>query len=189
LRGAWQWPTFACFLILDAVSLHVLPVAGDGPSPAAALLMAGFLNLALVGLLAPLAGRGLRGVRPDLPRVVANDYAGTALVIGAGLVVLALGLAHRPQVAADEHAFRAQAEAVRRYILARAPAVYRANLGRADTWRVDDHLYRTCVPGPTRTEAMCLYVDTSRPVPRLRRDSNPAPNARLFGPRGPYSPG
>ncbi|HEV3229065.1 MAG TPA: hypothetical protein VGY97_06295 [Solirubrobacteraceae bacterium] len=96
LRGAWQWPTFAAFVVLDSVSLHFLPVTGSGsrPSPAAALLLAGFLNLAAVGVLAPLAGRVLRRARPDLPRVVANDYAGTALVLAAGVLVLALGLTH-----------------------------------------------------------------------------------------------
>jgi hypothetical protein len=164
-------------------------VAGEGPSPAAALVLAGFLNLAMVGVLAPVAGRGLRRVRPDLPRLVANDYAGTALVLGAGIVVVALGLAHRPQVAADERSFRAQADAVRSYFMANAPAIYRAHLARADTWRVGEHLYRTCVPGRSRAQAMCLYVDTSSGRPRLRRDSNPAPNERLFGLRGPYPAG
>jgi hypothetical protein len=184
LRGAWQWPTFAAFVVLDAASLHLLPVSGTGPSPAAALLLAGFLNLAAVGLFAPLAGRWLRRARPDLPRVVANDYAGTALVVSAGLTVVVLGLGHRPQMAAAEHSFRAQSDAVAKYVLGHAPVGYRRNLGRANTWALDDHLYRTCVPGPASTDAMCFYVDTSQSPPRLRRDPNPVPNSLIFGPRG-----
>src|SRR5947207_71023 len=31
LTGATQWPAFALFVIGDAVLLHLLPIAGDGP--------------------------------------------------------------------------------------------------------------------------------------------------------------
>ena len=30
LRGAWLWPTFAVAMVVDAVLLHMLPIAGDG---------------------------------------------------------------------------------------------------------------------------------------------------------------
>src|SRR3712207_4667400 len=80
MRGAYQWPLFVVLTALDAVLLAVLPVHGDGPDGLGAVLLAGFYNLALVGILAPLAGRFLRRRRPDLPRLVANDYAGTWLL-------------------------------------------------------------------------------------------------------------
>jgi len=189
LRGAWQWPLFGLFLACDAVLLHFLPLAGDGYSPVASLLLAGFINLAAVAVLAPLGGHALRRVRPDLPRVVASDYAGATLVVVTGLALLGLGLAHRPAVSAARQAFRAQSEAVRRYVMSSAAVVYRRNLTRADSWTVDQNLYRTCVPGRTAMDSLCFFVDTSQSPAGLRRDPNPAPNSTYFGPRGLRSPG
>jgi hypothetical protein len=183
LRGAWQWPLFGLFLVLDTALLHFLPVAGEGYSPIAALLLAGFINLAVVGVLAPIGGHLLRWVRPDLPRMVSGDYAGAALVVVTGVSLLALGVAHHPAVAAARQAFRAQSDAVRLYVLTSAPAVYRGNLTRADSWKLDDNLYRTCVPGRTSMDSLCLFVDTSQSPAGLRRDPNPAPNSRYFGQR------
>ena len=45
------------------------------------VLLAGFANLILIAAVAPLAGHRLRNRRPDLPRVVAQNYAGTALLV------------------------------------------------------------------------------------------------------------
>ncbi len=184
MRGAWQWPTFAVALIVDAVLLHVLPISGDGAHPVGALLSAGFLNLGVIAVLAPLAGRRLRRRRPDLPRVVANDYAGTVLIVCLMVILGALGLMHRPSVQAGERAFRAQSEAVRLYVLHQAPALYRRNLDRADSLHLGENLYRTCVPGSDIRHALCLFVDTSLSPPGLRRDPNPAPNLSDFGPGG-----
>jgi hypothetical protein len=184
MRGAWQWPAFAVFLVGDGLLLYLLPIAGDGPGPVAAVLLAGVLNLLVVAPGAPLAGRLWRRVRPDLPRVVASDYAGTALMAGLAIALLALGLAHRPALRAQHRAAHAQAEAVRSYVLLQAPTAYRRNADRADSWRLDDHLFRTCVPGPDPRRALCLFVDTSRSPPSLRRDPNPVPNWRYFGGRG-----
>ena len=54
---------------------------GSGPHGVLpGVLIAGFANLAVVALLAPAAGRLLRRRRADLPRAIAADYAGTALL-------------------------------------------------------------------------------------------------------------
>jgi hypothetical protein len=183
LRGAWQWPAFTMCLGIDALLAHFLPATGDGASPVGAVLLAGFVNLALLAVLAPLGGVWLRRRRPDLPRVVANDYAGTALVVAAAVVLLVLGLIHQPALAAEQRAFAAQSNAVRAYVLAQPTATYRGNLQRADSMKLDDNLYRTCVPGDSPARALCLFVDTSQSPPGVRRDSNPIPNWRYFGPR------
>jgi len=171
-------------------------VRRSGPDRVNALLWATFAQCAVItalivpahilvqGVLAPLGGHLLRRMRPDLPRVVASDYAGAGLVVVAGLCVLGLGLSHRPAVAAARKAFQAQSSAVRSYILSSAPVVYRRNLAHADTWKLDTNLYRTCVPGHTAMESLCLFVDTSQAPPGLRRDPNPVSNARYFGPHG-----
>ncbi|TMK39085.1 MAG: hypothetical protein E6G56_11925 [Actinobacteria bacterium] len=184
LRGAWQWPAFAVLALADAALLYRLPVAGDGPGPVAALLLSLLLNLVVVAIGAPVVGRLLRRRRRDLPRVVADDYAGTGLLLGLSLVLVGLGLAHRPALRNERASMQAQMGAVRRYVLGQAPAAVRRNLARADTWRLDSDLYRTCVPGGDPARALCLFVDTSQRPPGVARDPNPLPNARYFGPHG-----
>jgi hypothetical protein len=105
MRGAWLWPCFAVLTIADGLLLHHLPIYGDGPgSVVGAILLAGFANLFLVAVIAPLGGRRLRRRRPDLPRFVADNYAGTALVAAMAVAIVVGGLIHRPVVAAERAA-------------------------------------------------------------------------------------
>ena len=74
-RGAKLWPTFVVVVAVEAVLLQLLPVSGDdGPGLFAAVLLAGFFNLVLVAVGAPLAGWWLRSRRPEMPSVVAADH-------------------------------------------------------------------------------------------------------------------
>jgi hypothetical protein len=186
LRGATMWPAFVPLVALDALLLHELPIAGDtAPEPFGAVLLAFFFNLVVVALGAPLAGRLLRHRRPALPKVVADDRAGTAL-LGAMCAALAiLGLAHRPALRAGERAFADQAVAARRYVLARAPAPFRANVERMDTWQPGPDLYRTCVPGPDPRRSFCVIVNTDQHPPGVTRDPNQNPNSVVAGPDNP----
>ena len=92
---------------------------GTGLFPA--LLLAGFFNVALLAIAAPLGGRLLRRRRPDLPKVVADDRVGTAALVVLAVALLAGGLIHRPAVLDARRAFTAQSVAVRHYVAARAP--------------------------------------------------------------------
>src|SRR4051812_27376147 len=117
LRGAWQWPAFGALVVVDALILHELPFAGDrGPGLIGALLLAGVFNLVAVAVVGPLGGAALRRRRPDLPKVVAGDYAGTAAIVGLALTLVVLGLAHRPSARADRAAFAAGLARVRVYV-------------------------------------------------------------------------
>lgn len=185
VRGAWQWPAFAVFLVGDVVLLSVLPPSGDSASLTGAFVIGGVLNLVIVGVLGPLAGALLRRRRRDLPRVVANDYAGAVLLSATFLALLGFGLANRHRLTLHDREFRVQSDAVREYVGAVGPAVYRRNLDRADSTRVETHLYRTCVPGADSEHSLCFFVDTSKSPPGLRRDTNGTPNWRLFGPGNP----
>src|SRR6478609_7413166 len=101
LRGATMWPAFLLAVVVDTVLLRELPIAGDtAPDVAAAGLLAFFFNLVVVAVGAPLAGRVVRRRFPGLPKVVADDRAGTALVGFVAVGVLAVGIAHHPMVAA-----------------------------------------------------------------------------------------
>ena len=186
LRGATMWPAFLLALVVDTVLLRVLPIAGDSaPDVFAAALLAFFFNLVVVAVGAPLAGRFVRRRWAALPKVVADDRAGTFLIAGVAAVLLAIGLLHHPVVTARARAFDRQAETARAFVLAHAPARFRVNVDRMDTWVQSPHLFRTCTPGPLRRRAFCVFVDTDHDPPAIALDTDQSPNSVLAGPDNP----
>jgi hypothetical protein len=177
LRGASQWPAFVLFTTVDALLLNELPIYGDGPGGLIpGVLLAGFANLFLLAVVAPAAGRLIRRRHPDLPKLIATDFAGTSLVAIGFLAVLGGGLLHRP-VVQEERADRvAQFAAVRDYVDSQARQ-HRAFLGSADTIRLSDDLFRTCVPGPEARRPLCLFVNTDQHPPGVTRDTDLTPNS------------
>jgi hypothetical protein len=184
LRGAWQWPTFTIAVVADCVLVHLLPISGSATGLVPALLLAGFANLVAVAVLAPLAAIPLRRARRDLPRVIARDYAGTALIVLVAALLALLGALHHPAVVAHRRDVVALSTAVRAYVDQHADASHRQRLARADTLQLDARLYRTCVPGGAGEPALCLVVDTSTSPPGLRVDPSHAPNTTLGHPFG-----
>jgi hypothetical protein len=186
LRGAWLWPTFAVAMVVDVVLLHVLPIAGDGGTGwVPAFLLAGCLNVVGIAALGGLGGWLLRGRRSDLPKGVADDHAGTTVVVLLTLTFLGLGLAHRPALQGHKDDVQAQALAAHEWFAGQAPAQYRRNIGMADSLQIAPELYRTCVPGDDPDRWLCIYLDTSdRPV-TAKRDTSGASNAR-FDPSGGF---
>lgn len=182
LRGAAMWPTFAACAVLDVALLRELPLSRDGTSMVDAFVVAGALNLAVVAVLGPLAGVAVRRRRPDLPRVVAANYAGTTLLVALTSALAVGGLLEHSTVLAAQQAFSAQSDALRTYVEDQAPA-YRAYIRRADSVRLQANLFRTCVPSARSDEALCLYIDTSESPPGVTLDPNRAPNWRFFNRR------
>jgi hypothetical protein len=180
-RGAVLWPTFAVLTLVDAVLLHLLPIAGDGTGWVPALLLAGCLNVIGVAALGGLLGWRLRRRRPDLPKVVADDYAGTAVLVALTAAFLVAGLLHRPQVQDDRADFTAQSMAARRYVEASAPAEHRRRLAQADSIQLDEELFRTCVPGDDPDRWLCLYIDTTGHPATVTRDTSAEPNVAFTG--------
>lgn len=177
LAGAWMWPAFAVLTLVDGVVLALLPFYGDGPGGfVPALLLAGFLNLLAVAVLAPIGGRVLRRRRRDLPRLVASDYAGAWMLAGITALLLAGGLVHRPSVAAEGDDERAVAEAVHDYVVAQARE-YRGGLAAIDAMRLETDYYRACVPGDDPRRWLCLFVGTDQDPAGITRDPDEAPNA------------
>ena len=185
MRGAWQWPTFGMITVVDAVVLHLLPIAGEGIGLVPAFLLAGFLNVAAVAVLAPLGGLVLRRRSPALPKIIADDYAGTTVLVAVAFALLVAGIAHRPAIVAQQDDFAAQSAQVRRYVLGQAPPEFRANVDRADTWKQGPDLYRTCVPGPDPRRHFCLIVNTDQHPPGIVVDRDQQPNARIAGADNP----
>jgi hypothetical protein len=177
LRGAWQWPAFALLTVVDTAVLLELPYYGDGPeTPLAAFLLAGFANLVAVAAVAPLAARLVRRRRPDLPRLIATDYAGTVAMMAITLALVAGGLAHRPAVAAEHADANAAVLAAHDYVLGRHPG-YAERLAALDVMRVEEDLYRSCVPSGDPRRWLCVFVSTGQVPPRVTRDMDAAPNA------------
>jgi 4-amino-4-deoxy-L-arabinose transferase-like glycosyltransferase len=177
MRGAWLWPTLLVLTVLDGVLLYELPFYEEGPGTVAAgILIAGFANLAAVALVAPLLGRLLRRRRPDLPRVIADEYAGTALVWALAAAFVVGGLAHRPAVRAAQDDRNALFAAVQRYVAEQAPE-HEPYLAQADEIKLADDFYRACVPGPRPRRYLCLFVETDQRPPGLRRDGDQVPNS------------
>lgn len=184
LRGAWQWPLFAAITVLDAGLLHWLPLAGKGTGWVPGLLLSGCLNLAAIALLGGTGGWLLRRRRPDLPKVVADDYAGTVLLVAVAGVFLAIGLVHRPERDRDRRAFDAQSAAVRRYVANTGDAFARAHVDQADTLTLEPHLFRTCLPTPRPRRFDCMIVNTDSDPPVVRADRSHESNASLNRPGG-----
>lgn len=185
LRGAWLWPAFVVLTLLEMLLLHWLPIAGDGSGWIASLLLAGCLNVLAIAVLGGLGGVVLRRRRRDLPKVVADDYAGLAALAVVGAGFLLAGLVHRPELAAENEAFARQSMAVRLWVEANGDDFTRAHVDAANAVRVDRDLYRTCVPrpDPDRRRWLCLIVDTSHQPPLVKRDPNRESNASQY-PRG-----
>jgi hypothetical protein len=187
MRGAWMWPAFGLFTVLDGLLIHFQPIAGESTGIVPALLLAGVFNLLAVAVLGRMTGWLLRRRRRDLPRVVAHDYAGAAWIGAIAVLLFAIGLAHRPAVEERRDDFAAQAAAARTYFLTQAPPAFRRNLRRADSLRLGADLYRTCVPGPDPKRSLCLYVNTDQHPPGVRRDPSREPN-ESFARAGQYQP-
>jgi hypothetical protein len=177
MSGAWLWPAFLVLTVLEMGLLRWLPIAGEGSGLIGSLLLAGCLNLGAVAVLGGLGGVLLRRRRGDLPKVVADDYAGLVALGLVGLAFLGAGIVHRPELRAEREAFSRQSMAVRQWIAAHGDGFARAHVDAADSILVDRDLYRTCVPGPDPKRWLCLVVDTSREPPLVKRDASRESNA------------
>jgi hypothetical protein len=182
MRGAWQWPMFFVLTIVDGVLLVALPPYGSGPGGLpAGILLAGFANLLIVAVVAPLLGRRLlRLRRPDLPRLIADDYAGTALMCALCLGLALAGIAHRPWIASEDRDRRAVFAALHDYVRAHARE-YTGALDRADARRMEPHYYRACVPSLEPRRALCLFVDRSGSRAVVKLDPDRTPNRDYQG--------
>ena len=185
MSGAWLWPTFVVVIVLEAGLLHWLPIAGKGSGLIAGLLLAGSLNLIAIVVIGGVGSILLRRRRGDLPKVVADDYGGLAALTFVGLAFLVAGIAHRPELQAEQEAFSAQSLATRLWVRNNGDAFAQAHIDAADSVLIDTNLYRTCVPGPDPKRWLCLIIDTSRRPPVVRRDRSRESNASQ-NPRGVF---
>ena len=112
--------------------------------------------------------------RPDLPRLVASDYAGTWLLLAITAALFVGGLAHRPGPRRPRGARARRARRAR--LRGRTGAEYAAGLVGTDAIQLEPGLYRACVPGDER-RALCLFVSTDQRPPGIIRDRYEGPNS------------
>lgn len=182
LRGAWQAPAFVVFTLVDALLLELLPATGDGgPGWVGAFLLAGFMNLFAVAVVAPLLGLWLRRRDAATPGFAARDRGGVYALAGLCALLALGGLVHRPAIADADRGLSAQIAAARAYFARSAPASYREQLPEVTTWKAGEDLYRTCLAGPDPARQLCVYVATDQSPPGVTRDASQVPNERLAG--------
>jgi hypothetical protein len=181
LSGAWQWPTFAVLTVVDAVILARLPFSGGRANLLGCLLAAGLLNLMVIAVVSRTGGRLVRRRRPDLPREIAADQAGTIGMAMLSVLLVVGGLLHRPALTANDDLAATAMREARVFAAHRAPARY-LPLHGSDTVQQGPHLFRTCFSGPDPRRDFCVFIRTDEPTLIKRVDPDQRPNATISGP-------
>jgi hypothetical protein len=180
-----MWPTFVAITLVDGVILHLLPPVSTGIGIVPAILLATFGNLVLIGAVAPWLARRTWKRRPAAepgapPRAqleVLSDRIGTGLLLATVVGVLAAGLAARPTVVSETEDTERNAEAFRELVLSRGDDELIRNLETANTVRLGEDFFRTCVARDDRERYFCAFVDTSRNPPDVDVDGSAEPNS------------
>ncbi len=131
--------------LVDGAIAVERPFIGDSQSFVGGVLAGLILNLLAVVLAARPIGLLLRRRRPDLPLLVARNYAGTIAILMVSGALLTVGLLRHDSIMSgrrvlDDAVVRAQA-----FIGDHAPATFRANVTRTSTYTIEAGVaYRTC---------------------------------------------
>lgn len=161
-----MWPVFMLATLADAVIGRLLPPSGDGQAVMSALLLGLILNLLAIVVVSRPTAVVLRRRRPDLPLVVARDYAGTAVIATVTAALLAVGVVHHQRIVSDQRALDDAVVRAQAFIGARAPAEFRQNVALVNMFAIQPgRLYRACVPSGRDARTYCVVVDTTRPFP------------------------
>ncbi len=186
-----MWPAYAVLTVLDALILHALPPVSGGVDFIPGLILSSFCNLFLMGAVAPWLGKRLaqrehvtegNGVPFAVRAEVLKDRTAAVLLVAATLGLVVAGLAARPLIVSETRETERNAELVRDHILAEAPAEVQRNLETANTVKLEDGYFRTCVNYDERDRAYCLFVDVDAEPPIVRKDPSTLPNQE-FKPR------
>ncbi len=191
LRGAWQWPAYAVLTLLDAVILHELPPGREGVGFIPGLIVASFGNLFLMGVVAPWLGRRLaqrehegsgNGIPLAVRTEVLKDRSAAVLLMIATVGLATAGLASRPLTVNETEKLERNAELFADYVRDEAPPEIVRNVDTANTIRLEEGYFRTCVNYDDRTRVWCAFIDVDREPPLVRRDPSTLPNQE-FKPR------
>ena len=162
-------------------ALHLLPPVGTGVDLIPAILIAVFGNLGAGGgrWAAWLARRlwarrpaAEPGAPPMAQLEVLTDRVGTGLLVASLVGVLAAGLAAWPLVVAETDARERAANAILRLVDNSGNAELIRNKETAQTVRLGDGYFRTCIAHDDRRKFWCYFIDANkRPVEAVRDPS------------------
>jgi hypothetical protein len=179
-----MWPAFVVVTLVDGLLLHLLPPVRTGVDLVPGILIATFGNLILVGAVGPWLARRMwgraataPGAPPKAQLEVLSDRVGTGLLLASVLAVLAAGLAARPTVVSETEDTERNAEAFRAFVLRTGDDELIRNLETANTVRLREDYFRTCIARDDRRHHFCAFVDTSRKPARVQRDRSAEPNS------------
>jgi hypothetical protein len=180
-----MWPSFIALTLLDGLILHLLPPIGTGVDLIPAILLATFGNLVLIGAVAPWLARRIwrrrpaadSGAPPKAQLEVLSDRIGTGLLLASVVGVVAAGLAARPTVVSETEDTERNAKTFRDFILSTGDSELIRNLETANTVRLQEDYFRTCIARDDRRRYFCAFVDTSTDPARLQRDQSAEPNS------------
>ena len=188
MRGALMWPLFAALTIGDALLLHFLPPNRTGVRIVPGLIIASFANLFLIGVVAPFIARRLIArerqahkaeEREPIPPEVFLDRSASSLLIVATIGLFIAGLGNRPVIVSETKATEENAKLVENYVNAHGTAEVKDNLQTANSKRLSDGYFRTCINLNDRSKAFCMFVDTKKKT--VVPDGSQRPNAAEFG--------
>jgi hypothetical protein len=166
LLGAWMWPSFVVFALLDGVIAHLLPAAGGTGTVVGGVVLGLFLNLLCVVAAGPLLGRLLRLRRRDLPAPIARNDAGALCIVLVTAGFALLGALHHPQIDSSRATMRDAAVRAAAWIGDHAPARFRANAGLLDSYALlAGSVYRECAAASSggAPHLFCVVVDERGP--------------------------
>ena len=182
-----MWPVFVVVTFLDGLVLDLLTPIRVRAALIAGILIATFVNLFLIGALAPWLAKRMRARRPAEPGAgaappqaaleVLTDRIGTGLLLAGLAGVLVAGLAARPVVVGETEDKEENARIVRRLVLESGNRELISNLESANTVRLGEGYFRTCVARRQRERYFCVFVDTTREPTRVTRDPSAEPNS------------
>jgi hypothetical protein len=179
-RGAWMWPAFVVTAIADGLIGHALPINPPRQSVIAGLVVGLVLNLVGIVVLSAPLGALLRRLRPDLPTLIARNYAGTACVLLVTAGFVGIGLAKRSTIAHDSAQMRDAVVRAAAYIGDHAPPQFQAQADRTDALAIQEGaIYRVCVWNARHSRDYCVIVDERLPFGRSVRPAGSEPNATL----------
>ena len=183
-----MWPIFGALTIGDGLLLHFLPPNRTGVRIVPGLIIASFADLFLIGVIAPFIARRLVARervahkaegREPIPPEVFLDRSATALLIVGTIGLAAAGLGNRPVIVSETKATEENAHLVESYVMAHGSAEVKANLQTANSKRLSEGYFRTCINLNDRSKAFCMYVDTKKKT--VVPDSSSRPNSVEFG--------
>ena len=123
------------------------------------------------------ARRGQPGAPPMAQVEVLTDRVGTGLLVASLVGVLAAGLAARPLVVAETDARERAANAILRRGRQRAVTTELIrNKETAQTVRLGDGYFRTCIAHDDRRKFWCCFIDANKQPVEVVRDPSGLPN-------------